>query len=270
MRGVNLLRLLVLFGLISLIAGIATMDVDGEEAVSEETPPEPGADAFEEKDAAESNDAPAEADFAPEQTPLQDEDEPDRGPLLVLIGGGVLSSVFVGSFFFEFLRVLFIVAFLTPLVAKKKHDNERTRGRILGFIEANAGIHFSALRDGLGLANGATAYHLQILEKEHSILSWRDGKLRRYAVSTVDVSDINAIKSPLVGTRLAILQVLSQSGALGLSGTEIRMQLEISRQLLSHHLRALNNNGFIEKTSSSRKAPWRISLDGVQALQVVV
>ena len=28
MRGVNLLRLLVLFGLISLIAGIATMDVD--------------------------------------------------------------------------------------------------------------------------------------------------------------------------------------------------------------------------------------------------
>jgi DNA-binding HxlR family transcriptional regulator len=48
------------------------------------------------------------------------------------------------------------------------------------------------------------------------------------------------------------------------------MQIEISRQLLSHHLRALNNNGFIEKTSSSRKAPWRISLDGVQALQVVV
>lgn len=84
------------------------------------------------------------------------------------------------------------------------------------------------------------------------------------------MSDINAIKSPLVGTRLAILQVLSQSGALGLSGTEIRMQLEISRQLLSHHLRALNNNGFIEKTSSSRKATWRISLDGVQALQVVV
>ena len=77
MRGVNLLRLLVLFGLISLIAGIATMDVDDEEAVSEETPPEPGADAFEEKDAAESNDAPAEADFAPEQPPLQDEDEPD-------------------------------------------------------------------------------------------------------------------------------------------------------------------------------------------------
>ena len=68
MRGVNLLRLLVLFGLISLIAGIATMDVDDEEAVSEETPPEPDADAFEEKDAAESNDAPAEADFAPEQT----------------------------------------------------------------------------------------------------------------------------------------------------------------------------------------------------------
>lgn len=270
MRGVNLLRLLVLLSLISLISGIATMDGNDEEAVSEETPPEPGADVFEEKDAAESNDVPAEADFAPEQTPLQDEDDPDYSPFMVLIGGGVLSSIFVGSFFFEFLRVLFIVAFITPLIAKKKYDNERTRGRVLGFIEANAGIHFSALRDGLGLANGVTAYHLQILEKEHSILSWRDGKLRRYAVSTIDMSDIDSIKSPVVGTRLAILQVLSQSGSLGLSGKEIRMELEISRQLLSHHLRELNNNGFIEKTSSSRKAPWRISLDGVQALQVVV
>ena len=270
MRGVNLLRLLVLLGLISLISGIATMDGNDEEAVSKEAPLEPGPDAFEEKDAAESNDAPAEADFAPEQTPLQDEDEPYRGTLMVLIGGSVLSSIFVGSFFFEFLRVLFIVAFLTPLVAKKKHDNERTRGRILGFIEANAGIHFSALRDGLGLANGVTAYHLQILEREGSVMSWRDGKLRRYATSTINPNDIDRLKSPLVGTRLAILQILSQSGALGLSGKEIRSQLEISRQLLSHHLRVLNSNGFIEKAGSSRKAPWKISHNGVQALQFVV
>ncbi|MGB1493100.1 MAG: hypothetical protein ACPH9J_02590 [Candidatus Poseidoniaceae archaeon] len=270
MRGVNLLRLLVLLGLVSLISGIAILDSDNEEAFSEEPPAEPGADAFEEESTPESNDAPAEADFAPEQPLLEDEDESDRGPLMILFGGGVLSSIFVGSLMFEFMRVLFIVAFLTPLVAKKKHDNERTRGRVLGFIEANAGIHFSALRDGLGLANGVTAYHLQILEKERSILSWRDGKLRRYAVSTIDLSDIDSIKSPLAGTRLAILEVLSQSGAIGLSGKEIRMQLEISRQLLSHHLRALDSNGFIEKTSSSRKALWRISLDGVQALQVVV
>ena len=270
MRGVIFLRLLVLLGLISLISGIAILDSNNEEAFSEEVPAEPGGDAFEEESSAESNDAPAGADFAPEQTLLEDEDKTDRGPLMILFGGSVLSSILVGSLFFEFMRVLFIVAFLTPLVAKKKYDNERTRGRVLGFIEANAGIHFSALRDGLGLANGVTAYHLQILEKERSILSWRDGKLRRYAASTIDLSDIDSIKSPLVGTRLAILEVLSQSGAIGLSGKEIRMQLEISRQLLSHHLRALDNNGFIEKTGSSRKALWRISLDGVQALQVVV
>jgi len=270
MRGVVFLRLLVLLGLISLISGIAILNSDNEEAFSEDNLTEPSADAFEEDSTAESNDAPAEADFAREQTSLQDGDEPDHGPLMVLIGGGVLSSVFLGSFFFEFLRVLFIIAFLTPLVAKKKHDNERTRGRVLGFIEANAGIHFSALRDGLGLANGVTAYHLQILEKERSILSWRDGKLRRYAVSTIDMNDIDSIKNPLVGIRLAILQVLSQSGTLGLSGKEIRIQLDISRQLLSHHLRALNNNGFIEKLSSSKKAPWKLSLSGVQALQVVV
>ena len=269
MRGVALLRLLVLLGLVCLVFGIISIEMDSGEVYSEDVT-EPDVNTFEEESAADSENAPARADFAPEQTIPDEDGDSNRGPLLIFIGGSLLSSVFIGSLFFEFLRVLFIVAFLTPLIVRKKHDNERTRGRVLGFIEANAGIHFSALRDGLGLANGVTAYHLQILEKEGYVLSWRDGKLRRYAVSTINPNEIDSIKSPLVGTRLAILQVLSQSKALGLSGKEIREQLEISRQLLSHHLRVLNRSGLIEKTDPSRKASWKISLNGIQALQVFV
>lgn len=269
MRGVALLRLLVLLGLVCLVFGIISIEMDSGKVHSEDVT-EPDVNTFEDESAADSENAPEGADFTPEQTTPVENDGFNRGPLLVLIGGSLLSSLFIGSLFFEFLRVLFIVAFLTPLIVNKKQDNERIRGRILGFIEANAGIHFSALRDGLGLANGVTAYHLQILEKEETVLSWRDGKLRRYAVSTIGPNEIESIKSPLVGTRLAILQVLSQSKTLGLTGKEIRAQLEISRQLLSHHLRVLNRNGLIEKSSSSRKASWKISRDGIQALQVFV
>ena len=182
------------------------------------------------------------------------------------IGGGVFSSLFLGSFVFEFIRVLFLLAFLTPLIATKDKRDERTRGRILGFVEGNAGIHFSALRDGLGLANGVTAYHLRILEIENSVISWRDGRLRRYAISTISSHDIDSIRHPIVGTRLAILEILHQSESLGLTGKEIQQRLAISRQLLSHHLSSLRSLNFVERDGSSRKSPWKLSLDGLKEL----
>ena len=122
------------------------------------------------------------------------------------------------------------------------------------------------MRDGLGLANGVTAYHLRLLENENAILSWRDGKLRRYAVSTISSHDIDSIRHPIVGTRLAILEILHQSESLGLTGKEIQQRLAISRQLLSHHMRSLRNSNFVEKNGSSRKAPWKLSVEGLKEL----
>ncbi len=269
MRGVVFLRLLVFLCFVSIITGISIINYNGEETSPHDNLDEPATGTINEESATESDGAPARADFSPDREETPVERHENYGPIMILIGGGVLSFLLVGSLFFEFVRVLCIVAFLTPLIVRKKHDNERNRGRVLGFIEANAGIHFTALRDGLGLANGVTSYHLQILEKEGSIISWRDGKLRRFAVSTIHPNDIDSIKSPLAGTRLAILQVLAQSGNLGLDGKVIRTKLKISRQLLSHHLRVLSNKGLIERIGSSKKAPWKISRDGIQALQVI-
>ena len=141
-----------------------------------------------------------------------------------------------------------------------------TRGRLLGYLEANAGIHFSALRDALGLANGVTAYHLHTLESTGQIISWRDGKLRRYAISSLSREEIGRIRNPIAGTRLAILEVLSESGNIGLSGTDIRLKLEISRQLLSHHLNELRNGEMVEAASQARRPNWRLSDSGMDAL----
>ena len=270
MRGVFIVRFLAFLAILSIVVGVVFLEEDiGSTTSGEEITPvsEPLTD---DKEGAESDDS-QESDmafFEPVKSEKGDAGGVDNTLSYVFfgIGGGAFSSLVFGSFLFEFIRVLFFLAFLTPLIATKDKKDERTRGRILGFVEGNAGIHFSALRDGLGLANGVTAYHLRLLENENAILSWRDGKLRRYAVSTISSHDIDSIRHPIVGTRLAILEILHQSESLGLTGKEIQQRLAISRQLLSHHMRSLRNSNFVEKNGSSRKAPWKLSVEGLKEL----
>ena len=188
---------------------------------------------------------------------------------LIISGLGTFGSILLGSVLLEFVRVIVLMALLTPLLSRLKGTREDllTRGRIMGYLEANAGIHFSALRDALGLANGVTAYHLQVLEAREDVYSWRDGKLRRYAPSGISKSELGRIKSPIVGTRLAILEVLADSGTLGVSGSEIRKKTMISRQLLSHHLAELRKSDIIEPASERKRPNWKLSSKGLQSLE---
>ena len=200
------------------------------------------------------------------------DDSNDSGmdlPTRLFAGGiGALGSLALGSILFEVMRVTVLVALVSPMLARMKKNREDmlTRGRLLGYLEANAGIHFSALRDALGLANGVTAYHLHTLESQGQVISWRDGKLRRYAVSSLTREEVSRIRNPIAGTRLAILEVLAESGNIGLSGTEIRVRLAISRQLLSHHLSELRNGEMVEAASEALRPNWRLSDTGKDVL----
>ncbi len=202
----------------------------------------------------------------------KDDDSDDSGmdlPARLLAGGaGALGSLALGSILFEVMRVTVLVALVSPMLARMKsnRDDMLTRGRLLGYLEANAGIHFSALRDALGLANGVTAYHLHTLELQGQIISWRDGKLRRYAISSLTKEEVSRIRNPIAGTRLAILEVLAESGNIGLSGTEIRVKLAISRQLLSHHLSELRNGEMVEPATEALRPKWRLSDTGKNVL----
>jgi len=199
----------------------------------------------------------------------KEEDSESTLPERLIAGGaGALGSLVLGSFMLEFVKVTVLVALVSPMLARMKANREDmlTRGRLLGYLEANAGIHFSALRDALGLANGVTAYHLHTLESTGQIISWRDGKLRRYAISSLSREEVSRIRNPIAGTRLAILEVLAESGNIGLSGTDIRSKLEISRQLLSHHLSELRNGELVEAASEARRPNWRLSDNGMEAL----
>ena len=186
---------------------------------------------------------------------------------LIILGAGGISSLILGSLFSEVFKIIVLVSLLTPLISKSKNsDDLLSRGRLLGYLEANAGIHFSALRDSLGLANGVTAYHLQVLESNGKIISWKDGKLRRYAVSEISKSKLDSIRNPVMGTRLAILEVLSNSGKIGLSNSEISKKLSISRQLMSYHISDLKQSDYINAASKSRRPKWILTDSGNDAL----
>ena len=215
----------------------------------------------------------SESDESPEMRSGGEQEEKSESPnnlptSLVAGGGAALGSLAVGSILFEAMRVTVLVALATPLLARMKANQEDllTRGRILGYLEANSGIHFSALRDALGLANGVTAYHLHTLEGQGEVISWRDGKLRRYAVSSLTKEELSRIRNPIGGTRLAILEVLADSGQIGLKGSDIKTKLQISRQLLSHHLSELKSAELVEPASESRRPNWRLSSIGLETL----
>jgi len=186
----------------------------------------------------------------------------------IIIGSGGISSILVGTLLSEIFKITVLISLVSPLISKSKNSTDLlTRGRILGFVESNAGIHFSALRDFLGLANGVTAYHLQVLENKGKIISWKDGKLRRYAVSHISITELDSVRNPIMGTRLAILEILSNSGNVGLSNSEISKKLSISRQLMSYHILELKKYEYINHEESSKRPKWKLTELGNKILK---
>ncbi|MAK95395.1 MAG: hypothetical protein CL994_03505 [Euryarchaeota archaeon] len=271
MEGVRTVRVVTVLAVVSVLAGVwmvnssngdESLGLADDDSVDEEVA---FAEAAPEEDSRE-----GDGGENPDAKQGQDEEERD-GELpgqLIAGGAGALGSLLIGSVFLESVKVTVLVALVSPMLARIKSNREDmlTRGRLLGYLEANPGIHFSALRDALGLANGVTAYHLNFLESSGQIISWRDGKLRRYAISSLTKEEVSKIKNPISGTRLAIMEVLADTGNLGMSGPDIRKKLQISRQLLSHHLSELRSGGMIEAASVSRRPNWKVSDSGLDAL----
>ena len=269
MDGVSAVRAYTLIAVLAIVAGGWMLNEASEADLMEEE-----MDTFAEMEATPASaEDESESDESLEMRDGGEEEEKSESPnnlptSLVAGGGAALGSLAVGSILFEAMRVTVLIALATPLLARMKANREDllTRGRILGYLEANSGIHFSALRDALGLANGVTAYHLHTLEGQGEVISWRDSKLRRYAVSSLTKEELSRIRNPIAGTRLAILEVLADSGQIGLKGSDIKTKLQISRQLLSHHLSELKSAELVEPASEARRPNWRLSSIGLETL----
>lgn len=189
--------------------------------------------------------------------------------MMAIMAVGLISSTSIAILSGEAARLSIYLAIIGPIVGltQRGEGGIFTRGRILGFIEAHPGIHFSALRDALSLGNGVTAHHIQILEKEGRIISWIDGKLRRFASSGVDQNRLEEIQNPVVGMQVAILQILADSDNLGIKSGELRAKLETSRQLLSYHMKQLTQRKLVVSSGKGRALRWSLLEAGKKQLE---
>ena len=51
------------------------------------------------------------------------------------------------------------------MVRRRDYDGEFQRGRVVGYLVANPGVHFRALLAALDMSNGQLAHHLKVLEE---------------------------------------------------------------------------------------------------------
>jgi len=188
--------------------------------------------------------------------------------MMAIMAFALITSATISVIASEAARLGIFLALAAPLIAITQRGEKGvfTRGRLLGFIEAHPGIHFSALRDALELGNGVTAHHIQVLEKEGRVISWIDGRVRRFASSGIDQHRLDELKSPVTGMQIAILQILSDSGTIGIKAGELRMRLETSRQLMSYHMKQLTERDFVKSIGKGRAIRWSLLEAGKEKL----
>ncbi|HEV8594112.1 MAG TPA: winged helix-turn-helix transcriptional regulator, partial [Thermoplasmata archaeon] len=126
-----------------------------------------------------------------------------------------------------------------PLYSRlqKEHvlDHE-TRGMIRGYIVANPGDHYNAIKEALELPNGTLAYHLQVLQKEMIVKSVKDGKFRRFYPMEMRMPEggeptkIQRVILDLIRTNPGITP-RDAAGLLGLTSSTVSYHLERLEEL---------------------------------------
>jgi uncharacterized repeat protein (TIGR01451 family) len=144
--------------------------------------------------------------------------------------------------------LLFIVPLFSRLTKKEVLNNE-TRGMIRGYVTANPGDHFNAIKAALNLKNGTLAHHLRILEREKIVKSAKDGKFRRFFPAGMKISD----RAYLTKIEKLIMSIVRETP--GITRKDIAGRLGMSRPAVSYHINKLKKSRKIrtEKRGMSLK-----------------
>ena len=152
-----------------------------------------------------------------------------------------------------------------------EHDGEYQRGRIMGYLTANPGVHFRALLGALKMSNGQLTHHLKHLEGEERIWRRKDGRLVRFYPASIQTTlDEQELPVPLLtpdpnSLQGKILQLLdaTENDIVNLSQKELAVRLEASQQLISHHLRTLEKFGLVEREKVGMRYRYQLTREAI-------
>jgi predicted transcriptional regulator len=117
------------------------------------------------------------------------------------------------------------------------------------------------------MSNGQLTHHLSVLEGDKAIWRRKDGRKVRYYPASIDSSISNEdlpvpVLTPdpnsLQGRILQILDI-HENEILNLSQKELSDKLETSQQLVSYHLKSLENWGLVEKERVALRYRYRLT-----------
>jgi DNA-binding transcriptional ArsR family regulator len=151
------------------------------------------------------------------------------------------------------------------------HDGEYQRGRIMGYLTANPGVHFRALLGALEMSNGQLTHHLKHLQGEERVWRRKDGRLVRFYPASIQSSlDDEELPVPLLtpdsnslqGKILRLLDA-TENDIVNLSQKELAVRLEASQQLISHHLRTLEKFGLVEREKVGMRYRYQLTREAI-------
>ena len=131
-----------------------------------------------------------------------------------------------------------ILLFFLPLYTKLKKDevlDTYTRGKIHGYIMANPGEHYNAIKRALGMNNGSLAYHLNVLEKEDLVKSKTNGMYKRFYPKDMILPN----GGPIYLTEAQKLIIKNIEETPGISQKDIAALLGISASTVNYHITRL-------------------------------
>ncbi len=142
--------------------------------------------------------------------------------------------------FLGFTEVGLLAVFWTLLLPlftrlrRKEVLNQFTRGEIFGFVTANPGVHLTAIKENLGLANGVLAYHLKVLVREEFLVVRREGGFKRFYPR-----DMKVPRKRVHFTRLQLDIVEKLSLHPGLTQAALARMLGESKQVINYNISVL-------------------------------
>jgi predicted transcriptional regulator len=159
---------------------------------------------------------------------------------------------FIGFFGFTevgLLYILWAVPFiLFTRIKKQQVLNQFKRGEIYGFIKANPGVHLTAIKENLGMANGVLAYHLKVLIREEFIVARREGGYKRFYPR-----DMKVPRKRVHFTRLQLDIVERLSMHPGSTQASLARMLGESKQVINYNVGVLVAAGVIRVTREGSK-----------------
>jgi len=150
-----------------------------------------------------------------------------------------------------------LLLLLIPLFSRMSKDkvlDNKTRHAIHGLIIDNPDIHFAAIIKEYDIAQGAAAYHLDVLEREAFIKSVRDGRLKRfYTVDTMVPEDPRKTPDEI---REAVMAMVKDSP--GITQMALVRELSIDHKTLGYHIGTLIKEGFITDSRKGRNTVYQV------------